>query len=169
MKLYQLVLLSTPVFINFAAIGLTNIDVHNNYSAPINYAVDSSPQEAVKQFNTVKNWMEVNNLTNGNSCVFIKTNPNCKLDNYYNHRILLSIKESNTVNVNNTTAVSNLSLKLNERFVGTGNKGSQYNKMPINFNLYLRWKNLALLGWFIDLICWGYLVGIWIVICALNT
>lgn len=168
MKVITLVALTVPVVINFTSIIITNVNIHNNYSAPINYAVDSSPTEAVEQFTNVKTWMEENKLTEGNSCVFIKSNPNCDLGNYYNNRILLSIAESSTVDTNNTTAVSNLSLKLNERFIGKGSEGSEYTKMPINYNLYLRWKDMLLVGWFVDLYCWIYLVGIWFFVAMLS-
>lgn len=157
LKTWHLLLPLIPVSINLAFIGITHLNIYNNYDAPIQYAVDSSPIEAVQQFNTVKDWMEVNKLTNGNTCIFITTNPSCKLSNYYNNRVLLSIEESKNVNIKDTTAVSNLSLKLNERFIGKGDKGKEYIKHPINLNLYMRWGNLKSLGYWLDIVSFIYL------------
>lgn len=159
MKLITLALVSLPVFINILSVGITEINIHNNYSAPISYAVDSNPKEAIEQFNTVKKWMEDNRLTNGNTCVFIKTNPYCELNNFYSNRVVTSITESS--NVNDAVAISNLSLKLNERFIGKSSNGAEYVKKPINLNIYLRYGSLTWLGWWIDLICYSYFVVIW--------
>lgn len=164
MKVLHLLLPLVPVSINLAVIGITQLNIYNNYDAPIQYAVDSSPVEAIEQFTITKQWMESNNLTKGNTCIFITTNPSCELSNYYNNRVLLSINESSNVDIKDTTAVSNLSLKLNERFIGKGSKGSEFVKHPINLNLYMRWGDLNWLGYFIDLICWIYLVLVWFVI-----
>jgi hypothetical protein len=164
-KLLALAVATVPFIINWGSIVVTNISIHNNYSAPISYAVDSTPKEAIQQFNHVKTWMENNHLTKGNTCIFIKTNPYCELSNFYSNRIITSINESD--NVTDPVAISNLSLKLNERFIGKGSEGVEYVKKPTNLNLYMRWRNLSWLGWWFDLLGWMFLIAIWFFISIL--
>lgn len=132
----------------------TSVYIHNNYVAPISYAVDAPPEQAITTLEGVATWLEENSLTNGNTCVFIKTNPRCKLNTFYKDMVVASIAELKAAEASNDpVAVSNLSLKLNERFTRRTKDGSAVIQ-PINFNLYLRWGSSLALGWWFDVACW---------------
>lgn len=141
--------------VNLVSMGFTKVNIYNSYSAPINYAVDSSPQEAITQLTQVKEWMKSNKLTKGNTCVFVTSNPYCELNNFYEQRLNVSIAELETaIKTNDSIAMSNLSLKLNERFMAKGSKENEYVRMPNNLNLYMRYGSLLTLGWYIDALTW---------------
>jgi len=152
MKVITLLALTTPFCLNISMAAITELNIHNNLVVPISYAVNSSRKESIQQFSYIQSWIETNELTTNNSCVFIKTNPNCRLDNFYNKVIVYSKKDLNTNN--------NISLK----FINS--KGVV--QKPINLNLYMRYRNLSLLGWFIDVISWIVLVILFLIAVQYN-
>lgn len=94
------------------------------------------------------------------ACVFITTNPYCNLNEFYKNRIIQSINELETVNKQDTIATSNLSLKLNKRFIIKTYKGKETIQQPINFNVYIRWGKLYYIGWLFDFIIYASLICI---------
>jgi hypothetical protein len=165
MKTWKIVVLAlTPVAIaaglNLGGIVLANIEIGNNYKSKINYAVNSDIDTAIAQFTEVKDWMKSNDLIKGNTCVWAwEKSPQCELSNTYDGRIEVTLAELNQLKkINDPLTTSNGFLKIRERHLEHGDKGSVYVEEPANFNLAYRWHSMKNIGAAIDISTWLFFV-----------
>jgi hypothetical protein len=71
----------------------------------------------------------------------------------------LTLKELNQIKtINDPLTTSNGFLKIRERHLEHGDKGSVYVQEPINFNLAYRWHTMKNIGAAIDIFMWCFFV-----------
>jgi hypothetical protein len=152
-------MLSVISLVNTAYYLNTNNYITEHYDIPIEYAINSSPEVASIKFTEVKQWLEKENLTEGNTCLYkTSNNPYCNLGALYHFRIETTISElDHAVKSKDRIEANTLALKLKDRF-----KDSE----PYNFNLYLRWRTVNSFLILVDLFC---LIDSLIVLLILST
>lgn len=127
---------------NIASQWSTGIEIHNHWDQPIDYAIKSSPNEALVKFQEVKKWMEDKRLTEGDTCAFgWQQSPYCDLHIWYADRIENTISDLQGIQTSKPSDSALVMQQIKTRHEYSTDKGGWEVTQPPNLNQWLRYRS----------------------------